>query len=151
MAEAAPDTEGAPQERGEPGQQQATTTPAVTGVAVVSDAGDDDTYVLGDVIRVRVMFSETVSVSGVPRLKIDMDPADWGEKWATYERGGGTASLTFAHTVVEPNFSSQGIAVLADTLEPDGGGIASAATGAAADLSHAGLAHDAEHKVDWQR
>ena len=54
--------------------------PAVTGVEVVSDAGQDRTYLLGDVIRVRLGFSEAVKVTGTPKLSIDMDPADWGTK-----------------------------------------------------------------------
>ena len=115
--------------------RQQTPRPTVTGVTVVSDPGEDDTYVLNDVIRIRVTFSETVSVSGNPRLKIDMDPADWGEKWAAYEGGSGTNSLTFTHTVVEPNLSTQGIAVLADSLELNGGGIASVSASVSADLS----------------
>ncbi len=124
-----------------------TEAPTVTGVAVVSDAGDDDTYGLDDVIRVRVTFSQAVEVTGRPRLKIDMDPAAWGQKWATYEGGSGTASLAFAHRVVQPNLSTQGIAVVADSLELNGGSIASASV--AADLAHVGLAHDGKHKVDW--
>ena len=126
--------------------------PEVTGVEVVSDAGSDATYLLGEVIRVRLTFGEAVKVTGTPRLSIDMDPADWGTKRAAYEGATGTAvlSLTFAHTVVEPNFSPRGIAVLADSLVLDGGTIVSAATGAAAALGHAGLAHDARHKVDWR-
>ena len=51
-----------------------------------------------------------------------MDP-DYGEKWATYEGGSGTSSLSFVHEVVEPNISTQGIAVLEDTLELNGGAI----------------------------
>ncbi|MDE0189675.1 MAG: hypothetical protein OXN80_11280 [bacterium] len=103
-------------------------------------------------ITISVTFDEAVDVDtsgGTPRLKIDMDPAEWGEKWAGYHSGSGTATLTFTHTVVEPNISTQGIAVLADTLELNGGDIESAATDADADLSHAGLAHDPNHKVDW--
>lgn len=126
-------------------------TPEVTRVEVSSDAGADSTYVMGDTIRVMLTFSQAVDVTGAPRLKIDMDPADWGEKWVGYESGGGTASLTFAHEVVQPNFSTQGIAVLANTLELNGGTIRSAATGADADLAHAGLAHDPNHKVDWRQ
>ena len=125
--------------------------PAVTALAVTSDAGDDRTYALGDVVRVGVTFGEAVDVDtsgGAPRLKIDMDPADWGDKWAAYESGSGTDSLTFVHTVVEPNQSTQGIAVLANTLELNGGTIRSAA-GADAELSHDGLTHDPAHKVDW--
>ena len=121
---------------------------SVTGVSVVSSAGADKTYGDGDTIQVRVTFDETVDVTGSPRLKIDMDPAEWGEKWASYESGSGTASLTFAHTVVEPNVSTQGIAVLENTLELNGGTIR--AEGADANLAHDGLGHDANHKVDWQ-
>ena len=123
--------------------------PWVTEVSVASDAGADKTYGLGDTIRVRVDFVEPVEVTGTPRLRIDMDPAEWGEKWAAYESGSGTGSLVFAHTVVQPNFSTQGIAVLANSLETGGGTIR--AGGADAKLAHDGLAHDASHKVDWQR
>ena len=123
--------------------------PTVTAVAISSDAGDDDTYILGDTIRVTVTFSEAVDVTGTPRLSIDMDPADWGAKWAAYASGSGTTALVFAHEVVEPNFSTQGIAVLANTLELNGGTITSAASQTAAGLAHDGLDHDAEHRVDW--
>ena len=125
-------------------------TPTVESVLVVSDPGDDDTYGLGDVIRISVTFSEEVDVTGTPQLKIDMDPADWGEKWASYASGSGSATLIFTHTVVDPNYSTQGIAVLENTLELNGGDIESASTDTDADLSHTGLDHDPEHKVDWQ-
>ena len=126
--------------------------PAVAGVAVVSDAGADNTYLLGDTIRVRLTFSEAVKVTGAPRLSIDMDPAEWGEKRAVYEGATGAAvlALTFAYTVVEPNWSPQGIAVLASSLDLNGGAIRSAASGAAAALGHAGLPHDPAHRVDWR-
>ena len=126
--------------------------PAVTGVEVVSDAGSDSTYLLGDTIRVRLAFSEAVKVTGTPKLSIDMDPAEWGRKEASYEgaRDAAVLALTFAWTVVEPNFSRQGIAVLADSLVLGGGTIVSAATGEAAALGHAGRDHDPAHKVDWR-
>ena len=133
------------------GAAPAGVAPSVTGVAVSSAPAAGDAYLLGETVRVIVSFSEPVAVTGVPRLAIDMDPAEWGQKWASYESGSGTASLTFAHTVVEPNFSSQGVAVLADSLEPDGGTIASAGSGVAAVLAHSGLDHDTAHRVDWQR
>ena len=125
--------------------------PAVTGVRVSSTPASGDTYLLGETIRVTLAFSETVNVTGAPRLKIDMDPADWGEKWASYESGSGTASLVFAHTVVQPNYSTQGIAVLVNTLELNGGTIRAASSGDNAALAHPGLGHHANHKVDWQR
>ena len=124
--------------------------PTVTAVAIASDAGDDATYARDDVIRITVTFSEAVDVTGTPQLKIDMDPAGWGEKQAGYTSGSGGATLTFTHTVVEPNISTQGIAVLTNSLALNGGSIASAASQTAANLAHAGLAHNADHKVDWQ-
>ena len=126
--------------------------PSVTGVEVASDAGADDTYGLGDRIRIRVGFSGVVTVTGSPGIAIDLDPAEWGEKRAVYESGSGSTALVFVHEVVEPNISTQGIAVLADSLELDGGAaIASTATGADALLGHTGLGHDPTHKVDWQQ
>ncbi|MYD93994.1 MAG: hypothetical protein F4Y02_09935, partial [Chloroflexi bacterium] len=122
--------------------------PTVTAVAVSSNAGDDDTYAKGDVIRITVTFSEAVDVTGTPLLKIDMDPADWGEKKAAYDGGTGSTALAFAHTVVEPNLSTKGIAVLANSLALNGGTITSASSQIPANLAHSGLAHDADHKVN---
>ena len=53
--------------------------------------------------------------------------------------------------MVEPNYSSQGIAVLANSLALNGGAIRSAVSQTDADLSHTGRGHDADHKVDWQQ
>ena len=125
--------------------------PTVTGVTV-SSAPSGGAYAIGETIEVTLTFSEAVNVdtsAGAPRLQIDMDPADWGTKWTAYARGSGTTELVFVHTVVEPNYSTQGIAVLANTLELNGGTIRSA-SGVDAHLAHAGLAHDANHKVNWQ-
>ena len=124
--------------------------PTVTGVAVVSDPGADDTYMMGDTIQIRATFSEAVTVNGSPGINIDMDPAAGATKRATYRSGSGTSNLTFAHTVVEPNYSTRGIAVLANSLALTGGTIRSAATNANAALGHTGLGHDAGHKVDWR-
>ena len=88
-------------------------------------------------------------MTGTPRLKMNMGP-NYGEKRAVYEGGSGTTSLIFSHEVVQPNISTVGIAVLASTLELNGGAIKSTTTEADADLSHTGLAHDANHKVAWQ-
>ena len=125
--------------------------PSVQGVAIASDPGADGTYGLGDEIEVSVTFSEAVRVDtsgGVPRLMIDFSTEDWGHKWAGYESGDGASVLTFTHVVVSPNFSSQGVAVAADTLELNGGSITSVASGEAAVLSHTGLGHDSAHLVD---
>lgn len=125
--------------------------PTVTGVEVVSDAGADGTYAMGEVLSFRVTFSEPVEVSGTPLLGIDMDPAHWGRKDAVYTGGSGTTELTFTHEVIWPNYSSQGIAVLANTLALANGTIRSASSQTDADLAHVGLGHDPAHKVDWRQ
>ncbi len=132
------------------------TEPTVDTVAVVStpsydaDANDTpETYGVGEEIEVRLTFSEAVAVTGTPRLKIKMSPTA-GERYAEYGSGGGTTTLTFVYTVVEPD-TSTGIAVIEDTLELHTGTIASAATQAAAVLDHDGLAHDAAHRVNWKQ
>ena len=126
--------------------------PAVTAVAVASDAGDDATYATGDAVRVAVTFDEAVAVDtadGTPRLKLDLGGDDGaGERWAAYEDGSGTDTLTFAWTAAAPDESAAGVAVLADTLELNGGTIASVATQADAALGHPGLDPDPAHKVD---
>jgi len=134
-----------------PGTAASQSGPSVTGVVVSSVPGAGGVYGLGETIRVTVTFSEAVDVSGGPRLRIDMDPAEWGEKWASYEDGSGTATLTFAHTVVEPNYSTGGVAVLANTLELNGGAIRSVSSGGDAALGHVGLGHDPNHRVDWRQ
>ena len=86
--------------------------PRVTGVAVVSDAGDDDTYALGEKIRVAVTFSKAVEVDtagGAPSLSIDMDPADWGEKRAQYAGGSGGDTLVFVHEAFHRPYKRLGV------------------------------------------
>ena len=129
---------------------------APTGVAVTSDPGDDDTYGLGDTIRVTLTFSEAVDVTGIPRLMIKMGP-DSRNKLMWYESGSGTTELTFARRVSEQprlaqaDISTAGIAVLADSVELNGGAIRYASSGEPAYLAHSGLDHDPNHKVDWRR
>ncbi len=90
----------------------AATLPDVTSVAVTSTPTSGDTQGLGETIQVTLIFSEAVDVTGTPHLNIDMDPAHWGTKRAACQGGSGTASLNFVHRVVQPNISTQGIAVL---------------------------------------
>ena len=135
------------------------TKPAVTAVAMVSlpsrdmdGNGTPETYAGGEEIRVRLTFDRAVTVDtdgGKPRLKIRMAP-DAGVKWAHYDGGSGTTMLTFVYTVVKPSVSTRGVAVLKNSLALNGGMIVSTATKADASLTHTGLGHDADHKVDWQ-
>ena len=100
---------------------------SVTGVAVVSSAGADKTYGLGDTIQVRATPRRDGRRHGLAAAEDqDWNPR-WGEFWAGYESGSGTSALTLAYTVAEPNTAPSGIAVLANTLELNGGTIRSGA------------------------
>ena len=123
--------------------------PFVTDVEISSDEGDDRFYASGETIRMTLTFSEEVNVTGTPRLKIDLDPADGGEKWADYSGGSGTVELAFGYTVVEGDISTDGVAVLRNTLELNSGAIrsATAITVEDARLGHKGLDHNSTHKV----
>ncbi len=123
--------------------------PAVTGVSVASTPPAGDTYRLGETIQIQLTLVEAVTVDtsgGTPRLKIKMDPT-YGEKWADYASGSGT-TLRFEYEVVSGNVSTQGIAVLEDTLELNGGTIKFTASQEDARLEHTGLPHDSAHKVN---
>ena len=127
------------------------TAPAVTSVEMASTAGPDDTYAPGDTVAVRVTFDAAVTVDttdGTPRLKLDLgdDPSS-GERWAAYIGGDGPTELDFAYTVVAGDLSTQGIAVLTDTLEANGGTLRSAGDLDAV-LAHPAVAASASHKVD---
>ena len=64
-----------------------------------------------------------------------------------YESGSGTAELVFDYEVADGDNAPGGVAVVANTLEANGGTLRSAA-GTDAALAHAGLAADAGHTVD---
>ena len=117
-------------------------TLAVSGVAVSSTPVADQAYALGETIRVTLTIGERVDVTGARRLKMRMDPARWGATSVNHDTASPTDSQTFAHDVVEPNTSTQGIAALANTLKLNGGSIRSASSGGDAGLSHVGVSGD---------
>ena len=73
-----------------------TTPPAVSKLEITSDPGTDRTYASGDEIQVTVIFSETVEVTGTPRLQIELGG---GSRTANYQGGSGTAALVFGYEV----------------------------------------------------
>ena len=119
-----------------------TTPPEVSELAITSDPGTDRTYAAEDDIQVTATFSETVEVTGRPRLQIELGG---GSRTATYEGGSGTAALVFEYEVAEGESDIDGVGVEADSLT--GGTIRDEARNDA-ELDHDGLAADAGHKVD---
>ena len=119
-----------------------TTPPTVSNLAITSDPGSDRTYAAGDEIQVTVTFSETVVVTGTPRLQIELGG---GSRTADYQGGSGTAALVFEYEVADGDSDTDGVGVEADSLS--GGTIRDEARNNA-ELDHDGVAADAGHKVD---
>ena len=122
--------------------QADTTDPTISSVVITSTG----VYGIGDSIEVTVTFSEEVTVTGEPRLALDIGGS---AKTAAYESVDGSA-VVFSYTVAEGDSDTDGIAVGANKLTLNGGGIQDAA-GNAATLAHDPLAAQTTHKVDGIR
>ena len=117
--------------------------------SIISDPGPDKTYGLGDTITVALKsttgYQRVFAVTGTPQITIKMDPR-YGEKTASYTSSGPNTELHFNYTVVEPNLSTTGIAIIANSL--NGGSITTA--GSSFRPNFPGVNHDPNHKVDWR-
>ncbi len=107
----------------------------------------EETYRLGEQIRVAVTFSDAVTVTGAPQIGLTVGAAT---RQATYDatRSKGTL-LTFTYTVQGTDADPDGISIAVDALTLNGGTIslASDSTTAAA-LGHNAVATDDTRKVD---
>ena len=103
-------------------------------------------YIFGEKIVVTVTFTESVTVEGSPRLKIKVGAND---RWALYSEGDGTDSLKFSYTVADTDTDTDGVEVVANSLELNGGKIRDAAN--SADLGHDSIEASPSHKVDGVR
>ena len=103
-----------------------TTAPAVSSLAISSNAGSDQTYAAEDVIEVRVTLNETVKVTGTPRLRLRVGSRN---RPADYLRG--TDELVFGYEVADGDEDTDGVSVEANRLTLNGGTIKDEADNAA--------------------
>ena len=119
--------------------------PAVTAVALTSvPRSADDGYRAGERIEVGVTFSAPVTVTGVPRIGLEVGAQ---MRRAFFVRKAGPAVLLFSYAVAADDRDDDGVAVPANGILLAGGTIADA-HGAAAFLGHDAVAADAAHKLD---
>ena len=124
-----------------------TTGPTIASVAIGSDPGGDGVYGEGDEIRVGVAFAPPgrITVTGSPQLTLDIGGkariADY--KTANYD---GVTILVFSYTVQPGDGDDDGISIPANAIDLNGGTIGTA--DAAANLTHAAVPADANHRVD---
>ena len=124
-----------------------TTAPAVSGLAIGSNPGADQTYAMEDEIEVRVTFSETVEVEGTPQLRLRVGSRT---RTAGYLSGTGTAVLVFGYEVADGDEDSDGVSIEANRLTLNGGTIKDEADNVA-ELAHEAVAAQAGHQVDGVR
>ena len=117
-----------------------TTAPTVSRVEITSRPERSATYAAGKEIEVTVTFSETVVVTGTPRLTLNVGGVN---RTANY-RGGTGAALRFAYAVADGESDAGGVSIEANSLT---GTIRDGANNNAV-LTHDGLAADTGRRVD---
>lgn len=122
------------------------TAPTISSMDVTSDAGDDNTYGVDDVIEITVTFSEDVTVTGTPQLELNFDGDNGSAAYSSSDSSG--ADLVFKYTVQVGDSASDGLGVLSNklTLPLVGGSIRDAA-GNNANLAHSQLGPLTAHLV----
>ena len=94
-------------------------------------------------------FTRTVTVTGSPRIGLDIGGL---RRHATYRSGDGTPALLFGYVVMAGDRDTDGLDIVADSLERNGGTIEGVGDQAQAELSHPGQrATDARRRVDGVR
>ena len=109
---------------------------------MTSDPGEDGGYAIGDAVEVTLTFSQAVTVTGAPRLTIEVGDES---REAVYSAASSNTELVFSYTVVAGDEDTDGIAVAADSLTLAGGAISAGATPVS--LAHGALQAE-DHKVD---
>ena len=118
--------------------------PTILSISITSDPGDDATYVEDDSIEVTVSFDESVIVTGTPQLELNFDGT---ARTADYSSARIFGALVFSYAVVADDIDTDGIAISANKLSLNGGGIKDGANNDAT-LTHDAVAADSGHKVE---
>jgi hypothetical protein len=91
--------------------------PVVQSVAITSDAGADNTYKAGDVVRVNVTFSDAVHVTGTPQMQINVGGT---LRTATFVAGNDTNTLSFDYTIASGDNDPNGLSIDMAALQLNG-------------------------------
>ena len=72
-------------------------------ISNITSTTTDGAYKAGSMINVRITFSENVTITGTPRIKLQTNN---GNKYATYSAGTGTQNIDFTYTVQDGDTTS---------------------------------------------
>lgn len=128
--------------------ERAITGPAITGLQIISTPESGTTYGRGEIIKIAVVFDMPVEVTGAPFLAFQMDSDPLWEI-ADYKSGSGTERLVFEYCVARNDRDRDGISVKPNRVfQYKESTITAVSGGADANLDHAGLPADPNHKVN---
>ncbi len=126
----------------------ADSTPSVTGVTFVSDAGPDAKYLLGDTIEMAATFSEPVEVDttdGTPQIGLTIGSTS---RTADYVRGSTRSVLVFSYEVTALDTDTNGASVTGNSLTANSGTVRKRDSTVNAALAHGALSDQSAHQVD---
>ena len=133
------------------GQSVSNNAPAgvtISSVVLSSDPGTDKTYAIDDVVTATVTLSEAVSLTGTPRLELDVGGTP---RTADCVLATDTSKLACTYTIVAED-DSDGIAIGANKLTLNGASISKASGDpGGVILAHGAKNADSDHKVDGVR
>ena len=124
--------------------------PEVVGLRITSNPSANDSYATGNVIEVTATFIDEVTVdttSGTPRLALTVGSST---RYADYSASDSTATaLVFAYPVTANDRDEDGISIVTDALELNGGAIHKKGdTSTDAVLDHGALSAQSGHRVN---
>ena len=115
---------------------------------MVSDAGPDAKYLLGDTIEVAATFSEPVEVDttdGTPQIGLTIGSTP---RTADYVRGSTRTVLVFSYEVTGSDADTNGASVTANSLTANSGTVRKRDSTVNAALAHGALSDQSAHQVD---
>ncbi len=122
-----------------------TAAPTISSVAITGGAGMQGGKLnAGDVVSVVVNMSEATVVSGMPQLALDIGGTTVR---ANYASGTGTKALVFTYTILAGQNDADGISIVTNGLNLNGGALRDAADNTA-NLAHIGAISNASYVVD---
>ncbi len=121
--------------------------PVIEGLRITSTPESGDTYGQGETISVDVSFDVPVVVTGNPSLMLKFYCSSIFRR-ARYTGGSGTDRLAFEYCVNRSDRDRNGISVRPNQLRLNRGTITALSRGTDANLDHAGLPDDPNHKVN---
>ena len=123
--------------------------PKVTGVALTSAPGSDNTYAIDDSVTATVTFDKAVDVTAGPQITLLFDTA---EKAADCAAATNSTTMECSYDVAANDTAPDGVGIKANTLTLNSGTIYSTgSTTTSATLTHSALGLQSGHLVDGIR